>query len=526
MIGLEIEGLLILLSVLITGVTIGSIIGFYIFKRSYLKRLQETRETVEHLIEQAHKEANSIKRAAEIQAKDYWFKERARFEQETQAERREIEKHKRQIEEKELQLDKQLETVRRRERELDKLERELKEREKILHAKETRLDELIAEETRKLEEVARLTREEAKAELMRSIETQARYEAAHLVYRIREEAKERAEKEAKEIIADAIQRCAAVHTAETAVSVVSLPSDDMKGRIIGREGRNIRAFEAATGVEVIIDDTPEAVTISGFDPIRREIARLALEKLIQDGRIHPARIEEVVARVKSEFDDYVKMIGEETVLELGIGGVHPELLTIIGKMKFRTSYGQNLLQHSKEVARLAGIMAGELNLNVDLAKRAGLLHDIGKTAEQGQEGPHALIGAQMAKRYGENEIVVNAIASHHGDVEPQSVIAVIVAAADAISGARPGARRESLEAYIKRIEKLEEIAAGYPGVERAYAIQAGRELRVIVEAEKVSDVAAFELAREIAHRIEQELEYPGQIKVTVIREMRAVEYAK
>ena len=429
------------------------------------------------------------------------------------------------MEEKEIQLSKKLESVQRKERELSTLERELKERERTLHAKETRLDELITQQTQKLEEVARLTREEARAELMKSIEAQAKYEAAQLIYKIREEARARAEREAKEIIADAIQRCAASHTAETAVTVVPLPSDEMKGRIIGREGRNIRAFEAVTGVEVIIDDTPEAVTISSFDPVKREIARLALERLIQDGRIHPARIEEVVARVKSEFNDYVRMIGEESVLELGIGGIHPELLLIIGKMKFRTSYGQNLLQHSKEVARLAAIMAGELNLSVDLAKRAGLLHDIGKTADQ-QEGPHALIGAQLAKRYGENEIVVNAIAAHHGDVEPKSVIAVIVAAADAISGARPGARRESLEAYIKRIEKLEDIAIGYPGVERAYAIQAGRELRVVVDAEHINDIQAFELAREIAKRIEDELEYPGQIKVTVIRETRAVEFAK
>ncbi|RKZ01085.1 MAG: ribonuclease Y [Candidatus Hydrothermota bacterium] len=516
---------IVVLSALIIGLAVGSVLGFLLFKNSYLQRKREAERSADQIIEDARREAQNIKRAAEIQAKDYWFKERRKFERETQEERKKLEQERKSLEEKEIQLSKKLESVQRKERELSTLERELKERERTLHAKETRLDELITQQTQKLEEVARLTREEARAELMKSIEAQAKYEAAQLIYKIREEARARAEREAKEIIADAIQRCAASHTAETAVTVVPLPSDEMKGRIIGREGRNIRAFEAVTGVEVIIDDTPEAVTISSFDPVKREIARLALERLIQDGRIHPARIEEVVARVKSEFNDYVRMIGEESVLELGIGGIHPELLLIIGKMKFRTSYGQNLLQHSKEVARLAAIMAGELNLSVDLAKRAGLLHDIGKTADQ-QEGPHALIGAQLAKRYGENEIVVNAIAAHHGDVEPKSVIAVIVAAADAISGARPGARRESLEAYIKRIEKLEDIAIGYPGVERAYAIQAGRELRVVVDAEHINDIQAFELAREIAKRIEDELEYPGQIKVTVIRETRAVEFAK
>ncbi len=508
---------------------VGFVIGYFVylnFKRSLEAKIEEAKGSAEKIVEAAKKEAQEIKREAELRAKEHWYKEKRKFEKETQDIRKELNRLERKLEEKETQLNKKADALARKEKELRQIEKNLRERDRSLKAKEERLQQLIDKQTKKLEEVARLTREEAKAELMRSLEAQARYEAAQLIYKVKEEAKAKADKAAKEIIAMAIQRCATSHTAETTVSVVPLPSDDMKGRIIGREGRNIRAFEAATGVEVIIDDTPEAVTLSAFDPIRREIARLALERLIQDGRIHPARIEEVVEKVKEEFDEYIKGIGEEAVLELGIGGVHPELLTLIGKMKFRTSYGQNLLQHSKEVAYLAGLMAGELDLNVELARRAGLLHDIGKAADQGYEGPHAIVGAQIAKKYGENDIVVNAIAAHHEEVEPISPIAVLVAAADAISGSRPGARRESLEAYIKRIEKLEDIANSYSGVEKAYAIQAGREVRIMVESDKVSDVEAFELAREIARRIEEDLEYPGQIKVTVIRETRAIEYAR
>ncbi len=511
---------------LILGLIAGFAAGLLYFKSQYIKRLEEARGSAEKIIEEAKKEAHSIKKDAEVKAKEYWYNEKRKFEKESYEERRRLEKERKALDDRENQLDRRADNISRKERELRNLEKTLQERERSIKAKEDRLEQLIQEESKKLEEVARLTREEAKAELMRTLEAQARYEAAQLVYKIREEAKEKAEREAKEIIATAIQRCATSHTAESSVSVVPLPSDDMKGRIIGREGRNIRAFEAATGVEVIIDDTPEAVTLSAFDPMRREIARLALEKLMQDGRIHPARIEEVVEKVKQEFDEYIKKIGEEVLLELGIAGLHPELVKYIGKMKFRYSYGQNLLQHSIEVAKLSGIIAGELGLREDLAKRAGLLHDIGKLADDTYEGPHAVIGAQIAKKFGENDLVVNAIAAHHEDVDPQSPYAVIVAAADAISGSRPGARRESLEAYIKRIERLESIAASFPGVEKAYAIQAGRELRIIVEADKVSDVEAFDLAREVASKIEEELEYPGQIKVTVIRETRAVEYAR
>lgn len=511
---------------LILGLIVGFAFGLFYFKSQYMKKLEETKGSAEKIIEEAKKEAHNIKKDAEVKAKEYWYNEKRKFEKESYEERRRLEKERKALDERENQLDKRADSISRKERELRNLEKALQERERNIKAKEDRLEQLIQEESKKLEEVARLTREEAKAELMRTLEAQARYEAAQLVYKIREEAKEKAEREAKEIIATAIQRCATSHTAESSVSVVPLPSDDMKGRIIGREGRNIRAFEAATGVEVIIDDTPEAVTLSAFDPMRREIARLALEKLMQDGRIHPARIEEVVEKVKQEFDEYIKKIGEEVLLELGIVGLHPELVKYIGRMKFRYSYGQNLLQHSIEVAKLSGIIAGELGLREDLAKRAGLLHDIGKLADDTYEGPHAVVGAQIAKKFGENDLVVNAIAAHHEDVDPQSPYAVIVAAADAISGSRPGARRESLEAYIKRIERLESIATSFPGIEKAYAIQAGRELRIIVEADKVSDVEAFDLAREVASKIEEELEYPGQIKVTVIRETRAVEYAR
>ncbi len=517
-------------STLIVGIIVGGAIGFAIsilyFKFSYKKEIEEAYGTREKILEEARREAQTIKKEAEIQAKDYYLKEKRRFERESQEERRSLDKERRKLEEKSLLIEKRADQLNRKERDLRKKEQELMERERSLDAKEQRLDKLIEEQAKKLEEVARLTREEAKAELLKNLEQQARYEASQLVYRIREEAKQKAEKEAQKIIADAIQRCALPLAQDLTVTVVSIPSDDLKGRIIGREGRNIKTFENITGVEVIIDDTPEAVTLSSHNPELREKARLALERLVKDGRIHPARIEEVYKKVEEEFEQYLKMIGEETALELGLSGFHPEILKYIGKMKFRYSYGQNLLQHSKEVAYIAGVMAGELNLPVEFAKRAGLLHDIGKVAEPDYEGPHAVIGAQIAKKFGENDLVVNSIAAHHGDEDPRSVNAILVATADAISGARPGARRESIEAYIKRIETLEEIAHSFPGVEKAYALQAGREIRVMVEADKVNDIEAFDLARKIAEQIEEKLEYPGQIKVTVIRETRAVEFAK
>lgn len=488
------------------------------------KEAQEKIRQAEEALSKAKRESQDILRKAEKEAREFYYSEKRKLESEIYRERRELDRERRRLEELQLALEKKSEQLDRRELILKNKEKELNERERAIFIKEKSIEEKLQEITSKLEEVAGMTRQEARAELMRNVEIQARYEAAQLAHKIREEAKEKAEKEAREIIAQAIQRCASEQTSEITTTVVELPSDDVKGRIIGREGRNIRAFEQATGVEVIIDDTPEIIVLSSFDPIRREKAKLAMEELIRDGRIHPARIEEVVQKIDEQFDQHIRKIGEEAILKLGLSGFHPDMIYYIGKMAFRTSYGQNLLEHSIETAKLAAIMASELGLNPDIAKRAALLHDIGKVIEE--EGPHALLGAQLAKRLGESDIVVNAIAAHHGDVEPISPYAPIVAAADAISGSRPGARRESLEAYIKRIQRLEEIAYEHKGVEKAFAIQAGREIRVIVDARKVSDAEAYDIAKNISQRIEEEMQYPGQIKVIVIREVRAVEYAR
>ncbi len=512
---------------IITGLVcllLGAFFAFLWASVGIKRRIAEAKTQAEKALSEAKEEARRIVERAEKEATERWERERREFERQTRAERRELELERKQLSEARIEIEKLKDSLNSRERYLRDLQKNLKQKEKALSAREQRIEERNRDVIKRLEQVARMTRDEAREELMKSIESQVRYEAAQMAYRIKEEARLKAEREAKEIIASAIQRCAASHAAETTVTVVPLPSDDIKGRIIGREGRNIRAFEAATGVEVIIDDTPEAATLSSFDPVRREIARITLEALIKDGRIHPARIEEIVEKAKSEFEGYVREIGQNILLELGISDMNPDLVAIVGKMKFRSSYGQNLLQHSIEVARLAGLMASELGLDAEKARRAGLLHDIGKTSEM--EGPHAPLGAQMAKRLGEDDLIVNAIAAHHEDESPASPIAVLVAAADAISGARPGARRETLEAYIKRIERLEEIAAAHPGVEASYAMQAGRELRVIVEAESVSDAEAMELARSIAQEVEASMEYPGQIKVVVIRETRAIEYAR
>ncbi|MGB9824243.1 MAG: ribonuclease Y [Candidatus Hydrothermia bacterium] len=511
---------------LFIGILLGFGAGVFVFKISYEKNLKRAKKTAEDIIDQAMQEAEQIKQEAEAQAKEYWMKERKKFEKEAFEARKELEKTSKRLIEKEQMLDKRAEQLNRKEISLKQIESELKEKERGIQAKEERLEKLTEEAARKLEEIARMTREEAKQELLKSLEQQVRYEAAQLIYKIREEAKEKAEKEAKELVLQAVQRVATVVSQENTTSIVPIPSDDLKGRIIGKEGRNIKTFESVTGVEVIIDDTPEAVILSSFDPIRREKARLTLERLIQDGRIHPARIEEVYQQVEKEFEDHLRKIGEDVTIELGLTGFHPEMFKQIGKMKFRTSYGQNLLQHSIEVAYIAGIMAGELGLNVSYARRAGLLHDIGKTADETYEGPHALVGAQIARKLGEPDYVVNSIASHHGEEPFKSPYAILVQAADAISGARPGARRESIEAYIKRIEKLEQIALSFTGVEKAYALQAGREIRIIVEAQKVSDTEAFDIARQVAQKIEGEIEFPGQIKVVVIRETRAVEFAR
>jgi len=495
------------------------IAGFYIGRlkiNELKKQLDEYKakfNKADEIIVKANEKANEIIIQAQTKANEI-----------INNERKKLDKERRRLEELQIQLERRAEQIENKDRELKNKERALNEKEKALYIKEKSIDDRLNEITKKLEEVAGMTREEAKKELLKSVEIQARYEAAQLAHRIREEAKLKAEREAKEIIAQAIQRCASTQTAETTISVVEIPFDEVKGRIIGREGRNIRAFESITGVEVIIDDTPEVIVLSSFDPIRREKAKLCIERLIEDGRIHPARIEEIYKKVEEEFENHIRSIGEETVLSLEINPIHSEIIYYIGKMKYRTSYGQNLLLHSIETAKIASIIASELGLDKNIAKRAGLLHDIGKVLDE--EGPHAIIGGQFLKKFGENEIVVNAVMAHHGDVEPISPYAPIVAAADAISGSRPGARRESIEKYIQRIQRLEEIAYEYKGVEKAFAIQAGRELRVIVDANKVSDAEAYEIARSISKRIEEELQFPGQIKVVVIRETRAIEYAR
>ena len=505
---------------------IGFILGYFLSKYHIIKKLERAKQSAKDIIESAKEKAEKIEREAEKKAKEEVLKEKAQMEKELLRLKKEIERKEKEISQREYQVDKKAEVLLRKEEELKTREREIGNKEKVLNLKMQKVDEIIKEEITKLQEIAGMTREEAKELLLKNVEKEARIEAAQIAHKIREEAREKAEKEAIKIIATAMQKVAVQVASDSCITVVPLPSEDMKGRIIGREGRNIRAFEAATGVEIIVDDTPEAVILSSFDPYKRDIARIALEKLIQDGRIHPGRIEEIVSKVEKEMEDYVRVLGEETILELGIRGMHPELLKLIGKMKYRTSFGQNLLLHSKEVAYLAGIMAGELKLDPEIAKRAALLHDIGKVAEPDYEGPHALIGAQLAKRYGENDLVCNAIAAHHEDEEAISPYAMIVTAADAVSGARPGARRESVEAYIKRIEKLEEIASSFPGVEKAYALQAGREIRIVVDANKITDAEASDLAKRITKEIEEKVEFPGQIKVTVIREYRAIEYAR
>lgn len=509
---------------------LGAFVGYTIYKKNTEKKVGKANERVRKIIGDAESEAGQIRAEAQaeskralkealLEAKEQDLKLRNDFERETKEKKAEIQKMEQRITQKEDALDKKTEALEVQKNDLLKQEAEIKK----LQEKISSQHELMIQE---LEKVAQLTREEAKKLLTEEILDATRHDVAVQVRNMEQQAKDEADINAKKIIALAIQKSAADQASELTVSVVPLPNDDMKARIIGREGRNIRALENATGIELIIDDTPEVVILSGFDPVRREIARLSLERLIADGRIHPARIEETVEKVAREIDVQIKEAGEAAVFEQGIFGLHPELIKLIGRLKFRTSYGQNVYKHSMEVATLAGQMAAELGLDVNFAKRAGLLHDIGKAVDQEQEGTHIQIGADLAKKYKENANIVNAIMAHHGEVEPKTIEAVLIQAADAVSGARPGARRETGSNYVKRLEKLEEIASSFAGVDKSYAIQAGREIRVMVKPEQVDDAQALFLAKDIAKKIETELEYPGQIKVNVIREFRSVEYAK
>ena len=483
-------------------------------------------QTATRIVGEAEREAESLKKSALISGKEELIKLRENWEVEARRRREEVEREEKRVQDRETTLDRKFDVIEQREKDVGRRGSELGRKEKTIAEREQELDRLMGEERRRLEALAGISAEQAKAELVHRLEAEAEADAANRLREIRENARRNAEREARKIVALAVQRIAAEQTAEIAVSAVSLPNDEMKGRIIGREGRNIRAFELATGVDVIIDDTPDTVVVSCFEPVRREVARLALEKLVSDGRIHPGRIEEVVNKARKEVDAGIIETGEQAAYETGITGLHPEIIKLIGRMKWRTSYGQNILAHSKEVAFLAGIMAAELGLDVAMAKRGALLHDIGKVLTHEHEGTHVQLGVEVATKYGEHPLVVNCIAAHHDDVPHESEVSVLVQAADAISGSRPGARREAFETYVKRLEGLERIASSYRGVDKVFAIQAGREIRILVMPDDVDDVRMASLSEEIARRIEAELQYPGQIKVVVIRETRAVDFAR
>ncbi len=513
------DDVLIYVVLLVVGLLIGYFAGSVIYRKLSEAKLGSARDTAEKLLDDAAKEAESLKKEAMLEAKDEIFKMRNDAEREQKSRRHELNQMEQRLLQKEDSLDKKLEGIERKESRLQAKDSEL-------DAMREKLSEMEQQQMSELERISGLTAEQAKEKLLDDVNKEVQVDMAAMIREMEAEAKDQGEAKAREIITEAIQRVAADHVAESTVSVVALPNDEMKGRIIGREGRNIRTLENLTGIDLIIDDTPEAVILSGFDPVRREIARIALGKLIVDGRIHPARIEEMVEKAKKEVEQKIRQEGEQAVLETNVHGLHPEIVKLLGRLHYRTSYGQNVLKHSIEVSHLAGVMAAELGVDVALAKRAGLLHDIGKALDHEVEGPHVEIGADIAKKYRESKQVVHCILAHHGDVEVESVEAALVQAADAISAARPGARRDTLESYIKRMEKLESIANDFEGVESAYAIQAGRELRIMLKPDKVSENRAEVMVREIAKRIEAELDYPGQIKVVLIRETRVTDYAK
>ncbi len=516
------EILKIVIACVITAIVVGVIIWFAAV--SYRKKVVEAKiggaeEKAREIIDEALKTADTKKKEALLEAKEEALKNKNELERETKERRNELSRYEKRVLQKEESLDRKIDAMEKKESRLNAAEQELEKT-------RAEVDSFYQKQVAELEKISGMTSEQAKEYLFKTVEDEVKHETAVLVKNMEQKAKEEADKKAKDFVVTAIQRCAADHVAESSISVVQLPNDEMKGRIIGREGRNIRTLETMTGVDLIIDDTPEAVVLSGFDPVRREVARIALEKLIVDGRIHPARIEEMVEKAQKEVEGIIREAGENALLETGVHGLHPELVRLLGKMKYRTSYGQNALKHSIEVSLLSGLLAGELGADVRLAKRAGLLHDIGKSIDLEMEGTHVSIGVDLCRKYKENAIVINAVEAHHGDVEPQSVIACIVQAADAISAARPGARRETLETYTNRLKQLEDIANSFKGVEKSYAIQAGREVRVLVTPEQISDDDMVLLARDVAKRIESELEYPGQIKVSLIRESRIVDYAK
>ena len=505
---------------------IGILAGVFFRKKIVESRVDSIEKYSKKILAEAQKEAKTIKKEAALQAKDTLYQMKIEFEKETKGNRKQLLAQEKRLYHKEENIDRKTEQLEKREERIAEKEKSVDQLDKEIRRKDQEYERLIADQRKQLERLAGISREQAKQLLIISMEAEAKHDAAKMMRRMENEARAEADRKAQKIIALAVKRYSGDYVAEKTVSVVNLPNEEMKGRIIGREGRNIRAIEAATGIDLIIDDTPEAVILSGFNPVRREVAKISLERLIDDGRIHPARIEEIVSKAGKEVDATIREAGEQATFDVGVHGINQELVKLIGRLKYRSSYAQNVLQHSKEVSFLCGVMASELGLNVKQAKRAGLLHDIGKAVDHDVEGPHAIIGADLAKKYGESNRVVHAIAAHHEDIQPESVLAVLVQAADTLSGARPGARQEMLESYVKRLEGLEKIAMSFNGVNKSYAIQAGREIRIMVEGKIVDDDQAFIICKDIAKKIEKELSYPGQIKVIVIRETRAVEYAR